>query len=29
MYRELNILDEDEEYLKRSYARNEFEFKMN
>ena len=29
MYRELNILDEDEESLKRSYARNEFEFKMN
>ena len=29
MYRELNILDEDEEYLKRSYERDEFEFKIN
>jgi len=29
MYREINILDEDEEYLKRSYARDEFQFKIN
>ena len=29
MYREINILDEDEEYLKRSYERDEFEFKIN